>query len=108
MKPSATKKIRVRWVHDPERAGEALQAAAPAGETEDDDGGEQPQQGVALEQPTAADQLQHDEQQRGGARIETSWRRSISDPLTRGDGRGVAGLDDRTPARVRRTGRAAP
>src|SRR5947209_11175715 len=53
-------------VVDAERRGDRPQQAAPEAEPEQHDGAEQPEHGVALEQPPAADELEQDDEQREG------------------------------------------
>ncbi len=67
MKPSATKNSAFGASTIPRLERQALEARAPGREAEDHHGGEQPQQRVALEQPPAPHELEHDEQQDDGA-----------------------------------------
>src|SRR6266540_1194333 len=56
-----------RWIClDPDPAGDRVQAAAPRRENEQHRPREQPQEGVALAEASAADELEDDEEQRGG------------------------------------------
>ena len=64
---------RRRVGRDPEPAGDRVEAAAPGREHEQHDAGDEPEQGVALLEAAAADQLEHDQDQqqrrdRGGDR----------------------------------------
>src|SRR3954454_1926174 len=51
---------------DAEPAGHRVEPAAPGGENEEHDPGGEPHQGVALLQASAADQLEHDQDQEHG------------------------------------------
>src|SRR5439155_18089429 len=57
---------RVRRAVDAHELGEAFQAVSPRRQRQQDDAARQPQQRVALEQATPADELEYDEQKRDG------------------------------------------
>ena len=63
MKRDGDEEQRVRRGEDAHRVGELLERVLPDREPEDHHRAEQPQQRVALHQPPAAHQLEHDDQQ---------------------------------------------
>ena len=66
---------RVRGRRDPDPARQLLEQPGPRREHEQHDGAQQPQQRVALHQPPAPDQLEHEQQEHAVTTIAMPWMR---------------------------------
>ena len=104
MKPKATKNSAFGARGDADRA--AIRSSAPrqTAEDEEHDRAQQPQQRVALQQPPAAHELEHDQQQRDGADDRDDLDAGVHQiPCSAATGAALAGLGDRARRGARPT-----